>query len=47
MILLCNLKRTEFGKAHAYRGPMCVLEIANGAENPILQALQLENCEVK
>jgi hypothetical protein len=24
MILLCNHKRTEFGKPHAYRGPMCV-----------------------
>jgi hypothetical protein len=23
MILLCNRKLTEFGKPHAYRGPMC------------------------
>jgi hypothetical protein len=23
MILLCNSERTEFGKPHAYHGPMC------------------------
>jgi hypothetical protein len=26
MILLCNHKRTEFGKPHAYREPMCASE---------------------
>jgi hypothetical protein len=26
MYLLCNHKRTEFGKPHAYRGPMCASE---------------------
>jgi hypothetical protein len=26
IILLCTRKRTEFGKSHVYRRPMCVLE---------------------
>jgi hypothetical protein len=26
MILLCDHKRTEFGKPHAYREPMCASE---------------------
>jgi hypothetical protein len=25
MILLCNHKNTEFGKPHAYHGPVCAL----------------------
>jgi hypothetical protein len=36
MILLCNRERTEFGKPHAYRGPMCPQENCQWCEEPSL-----------
>jgi hypothetical protein len=34
MIVLCNHKRTEFGKPHAYRGPMCASERSQWCGEP-------------
>jgi hypothetical protein len=34
MILLCNLKRTEFGKPHANREPMCASENCQWSGEP-------------
>jgi hypothetical protein len=41
MIFLCNHKRTEFGKPHAYREPMCASENCQWCGKPCAYCLYI------
>jgi hypothetical protein len=46
MILLCNLKRSEFGKPHAYGEPMCTSENCQWWEEPYVAGAAISIGEI-
>ena len=46
IIFWWNHKRDKFWKPRAYRGSVCPLEVASLTENPVLQALRLQNLAI-